>query len=143
MLLQFPALKEWWNKRQQHLGWTNQTLAEKSNVPIGTIKRIKSGEEDCKYSTMRLILLALIGGTTDEFACTEQVEQELLQLQKFEQQAAKLAEVETKNKALIERISTIDEQHRNDIRAIKQEYQEQIAFLKDELKAWQSLSKKE
>jgi predicted transcriptional regulator len=143
MLLPFSNLKQWWDKRQKFLGWTNKTLSDTSTVPLGTINRIKAGEEDCKYSTMRLILLALIGGTTDEFACTEQVEQELLQLQKFEQQAAKLAEVETKNKALIERISTIDEQHRNDIRAIKQEYQEQIAFLKDELKAWQSLSKKE
>jgi predicted transcriptional regulator len=143
MLLPFPNLKQWWDKRQKFLGWTNKTLSDTSTVPLGTINRIKAGEEDCKYSTMRLILLALIGGTTDEFACTEQVEKELLQLQKFEQQAAKLAEVETKNKALIERISTIDEQHRNDIRAIKQEYQEQIAFLKDELKAWQALSKKE
>ena len=143
MLLPFSNLKQWWDKRQKFLGWTNKTLSDKCTVPLGTINRIKAGEEDCKYSTMRLILLALIGGTTDEFACTEQVEQELLQLQKFEQQAAKLAEVEMKNKTLIERISQIDELHRNDIRAIKQEYQEQIAFLKDELKAWQSLSKKE
>lgn len=143
MLLPFSNLKQWWDKRQKFLGWTNKTLSDTSTVPLGTINRIKAGEEDCKYSTMRLILLALIGGTTDEFACTEQVEQELLQLQKFEQQAAKLAEVETKNKALIERISNIDEQHRNDIRAIKQEYQEQIAFLKEQLKMWQALSKKE
>lgn len=143
MLLPFPNLIQWWDKRQKHLGWTNKTLADKSTVPLGTINRIKAGEEDCKYSTMRNILIALIGGTTDEFACTEQVEQELLQLQKLEQQAAKLAEVETKNKTLIERISTIDEQHRKDIRIIKQEYQEEIAFLKEQLKAWQALRNKE
>lgn len=138
MLLPFPELKRWWDKRQKFLEWTNKTLADKCTVPLGTINRIKAGEEDCKYSTMRLILIALIGGTTNEFACTEQVEKELLQMEKLEQQAAKLAEVEAKNKALIERISTIDEIHRNDIRVIKQEYQEQIAFLKEQLKAWQS-----
>lgn len=138
MLLPFPNLMQWCSKRQKHLEWTNQTLADKSKVPVGTINRIKAGEEDCKYSTIRNMLIALIGGTTDEFACTEQVEQELLQLQKFEQQAAKLAEVEAKNKILIERISQIDEIHRSDIRIIKQEYQEEIAFLKDQLKAWQS-----
>lgn len=138
MLLPFPELKRWWDKRQKFLEWTNKTLADKCTVPLGTINRIKTGEEDCKYSTMRLILIALIGGTTNEFACTEQVEKELLQMEKLEQQAAKLAEVEAKNKALIERISTIDEIHRNDIRVIKQEYQEQIAFLKEQLKAWQS-----
>lgn len=139
MLLPFSDLMQWCGKRQKHLEWTNQTLADKSKVPLGTINRIKAGEYlDCKYSTIKNILIALIGGTTDEFACTEQVEQELLHLQKFEQQAAKLAEVEAKNKILIERISSIDEIHRNDIRIIKKEYQEEIAFLKDQLKAWQS-----
>lgn len=142
MLLPFSDLMQWCSKRQKHLEWTNQTLADKSKVPIGTINRIKAGEEDCKYSTMRNILIALIGGTTDEFACTEQVENELRQMEKLEQQAAKLAEVEAKNKALIERISTIDEIHRNDIRIIKQEYQEEIAFLKEQLKAWQSWQNK-
>lgn len=143
MLLPFPDLMQWCSKRQKHLEWTNQTLADKSKVPIGTINRIKAGEEDCKYSTIRNILIALIGGTTDEFACTEQVENELRHMEKLEQQAAKLAEVELKNKTLIERISSIDETHRNDIRIIKQEYQEEIAFLKEQLKAWQHLRNKE
>lgn len=142
MLLPFPELKKWWDKRQKHLDWTNKTLSDKCTVPLGTINRIKAGEEDCKFSTMRLILLALIGGTTDEFACTEQVENELRQMERLEQQAAKLSEVEAKNKTLIERISTIDETHRNDIRIIKQEYQEEISFLKEQLKAWQSLHNK-
>ncbi len=142
MLLQFPDLKDWWTKRQKHLAWTNQTLADKSNVPVGTINRIKAGEEDCKYSTMRNILIALIGGTTNEFACTEQVEKELQQMEKLEQQTAKLADVETKYEALKERMNTVDEQHRQDIRIIKEEYQEQIVFLKEQLRAWQTVSEK-
>lgn len=93
---------------------------------------------DCKFSTIRNILLALIGGTTDEFACTEQVEKELLQVERLERQTAKLAAVEAENERLKARFREIDEQHRNDIRIIKAEYQEQIAFLKEELKEWQS-----
>ena len=138
MLLQFPALKDWWTKRQKHLAWTNQTLADKSNVPVGTINRIKAGEEDCKYSTMRNILIALIGGTTNEFACTEQVEKELQQIEKLEQQTTRLSITEAENEKLKNRLDTIDEQHRKDIRVIKEEYQEQIMFLKEQLKAWQS-----
>lgn len=134
MLLPFAELMKWCDKRQKHLEWTIQTLATKSNVPIGTIKRIKAGEEDCKYSTIRSILIALIGGTTDEFSCTEQVEKEL-------QQAAKLSTVEAENERLKCRLNSIDELHRNDIRVIKEEYQEQIAFLKEELNAWRSLHK--
>lgn len=143
MLLSFSDLIQWCIKRQKYLEWTNQTLADKSTVPVGTINRIKVGDYlDCKYSTIRNLLIALIGGTTDEFSCTEQVEKDLKQLEQFEQQAAKLAAVEKENKALKARLSKIDEQHRKDIRAIREEYQEQLSFLKDELKAWRTWHQK-
>ena len=146
MLLPFHDLIQWCIKRQQHLGWTNQTFAERSNVPVGTISRIKAGEYvDCKYSTIKNLLIALIGGTTDEFACTEIVARELQQMEQLEQQAAKLAATEKENEALISRLEHIDEQHRMDIRVIREEYleqvtehKEQIAFLREQLKAWQS-----
>lgn len=142
MLLPFSDLMQWCAKRQKHLNWTNQTLAEKSKVPVGTINRIKAGEDDCKYSTIKSILIALIGGTTDEFACTEQVEKELRQMEELEQQAAKLADTEAKYEILKDRMNQIDELHRRDIRLIKEEYQDQIAFLKDELKAWKGMASK-
>ena len=139
MLLPFPELIKWCDKRQKHLGWTNQTLADKSKrVPVGTINRIKAGEEDCKFSTMQSLLIALFGGTTDEFACTEQVENELRQIEQLEKQAEKLLATEKENKALKNRINKMDELHRKDVRAIREEYQEQICFLKDQLKAWQT-----
>ena len=140
MLLPFTNLMQWCNKRQNHLGWTNKELAKTSKVPEGTISRIKAGEEDCKYSTIRNILIALIGGTTDEFACTEQVEKELRQIEQLEKQTARLSSVEEENERLKLHFSQIDEQHRKDIRAIREEYQEQIAFLKEQLKAWQARS---
>lgn len=135
MLLPFSDLMQWCAKRQKHLGWTNQTLADKSKVPVGTINRIKAGEEDCRYSTMRSILLALIGGTTDEWPCTAQVERELRQMEQLEQQAAKMSAVEAENAALKERLTNIDELHRQERVAIRTEYQEEISFLRDELKS--------
>ena len=138
MLLPFPDLMQWCIKRQKHLEWTNQTLADRSKVPIGTINRIKASEEDCKYSTIRNILIALIGGTTDEFSCTEQVEKELRQMEQLENQAERLSAAEAENERLNSILSKVDEQHRNDIHIIRQEYQEQIAFLKEQLKAWQT-----
>ena len=101
MLLPFHDLIEWCNARQKHLGWSNQTLADKSTVPIGTINRIKEGKyDDCKYSTIKHLLIALIGGTTDEFSCTEQVTRELQQKEWLEQQTAKLTAIETENMML-------------------------------------------
>ena len=140
MLLSFPDLIQWCIKRQKHLEWTNQTLADKSKVPVGTINRIKAGEYlDCKYSTIKNILIALIGGTTDEFSCTEQVEKELRQMEQLERQATRLTATEEENERLKAALSQIDERHRNDIRIIREEHQEQIAFLKEELKAWRNL----
>ena len=137
-LLPFPDLIQWCIKRQKHLGWTNQSWADHSKVPVGTINRIKAGDTDCKYSTIRYLAIALIGGTTDEFACTEQVVRELRQMEQLEQQASKLTDVETKYNALKDRMNQIDELHRQDIRTIRAEYQEQIVFLKEQLKAWQT-----
>ena len=145
-LLPFPELIKWCDKRQKYLGWSNQQLADhpKCKVPVGTINRIKSGDYfDCKFSTIRGMLIALIGGTTNEFACTEQVEKELQQMDQLEKQAAKLTETEAECKILKAHLSKIDEQHRADIRIIKQEYQEEIAFLKEELRAWRSWKQKQ
>ena len=143
MLLPFSDLKEWWAKRQKYLGWTNQVLADKSKTPVGTIYRVKSEEEDCKYSTMRNILIALIGGTSDEFSCTEMVEKELKQKEELELKTARVSAIEKENTILRNKLDSIDEQHRQDIRIIRAEYQERIDFLKDELKAWRSWHQKQ
>lgn len=144
MLLPFAELMQWLIKFQKYRGWSNQTWADNSNVPVGTINRMKAGDyTDCKYSTIRSLAISVMGGITDEFSCTEQVEKELQQLEEFEQQASKLTEVEAKYEALKDRMNHVDEQHRQDIRIIKDEYQEQIAFLKDELKAWRSWYQKQ
>ena len=118
MLLQFNDLIQWCNQRQKYLGWTNQDLADKSKVPSGTIGRIKAGDYmDCRYSTIKSMIIALIGGTTDEFSCTAQVEKELKQLEQLEQQAAKLSSVEKENEELKLRL---------------EEYRELNSFLKKE-----------
>ena len=146
-VLPFPDLIQWCIKRQKHLGWSNQTWADKSKVPVGTINRIKAGDyADCKYSTIKSLAISVIGGTTDEFSCTEQVERELRNMEQLEQQAAKLSIVEAENERLKFRLQQIDELHRQDIRAVKEEYQkqkveyqEEITFLREELKARRTL----
>lgn len=140
MLLPFAELIQWCTKRQKFLEWTNQDLAERSGVPLSTINRIKSGDYmDCKFSTIQRLLITLIGGTKDEFSCTAQVERELRHIEELEQQVENLPAILQENAEMKARLSCIDEQHRNDIRAIKAEYMEQIKFLMDELKAWRTL----
>lgn len=142
-LLPFPDLVKWCIKKQKHLGWSNQKLADKSRTPVGTINRIWGGDySDCKFSTIKSVLITLIGGTTDEFACTEQVEKEFQNIAQLEQQAAKLSTIEAENEMLKEQLRQIDELHRKDVRAIKEEYMEQITFLKEELQPWRTWHQK-
>lgn len=134
MLLPFPELIQWCNKRQKYRGWTNQMLAEYSNVPVGTINRIKAGEYmDCKYSTIRNLLITLIGGTTDEFSCTKQVEDELRQMDQLAQQAEALSAVEAENAGLRARLDTVDEQHRSEIQAMREEHRKQVDYLRRQI----------
>ena len=127
-LLPLPELMQWCIKEQKYLGWSNQKWADESKVPVGTINRLKAGEyADCKYSTIRSLALSLIGGTTDEFSCTEQVEKELQQIDQLERQAARMAAAERENEELKCRL---------------EECRELNAFLMDELKAWRSIHQK-
>lgn len=143
MILSFGELIAWCNKRQKDLGWTNQTLADRSTVAIGTINRIKVGDyADCKYSTIRNLLVALIGGISTEFPCKEKLENELKMIDSYNAQREKLLVLEKENQELRTRLDNMDELHRSDIRAVKTEYVEQIRFLKDELIAWRERGSK-
>lgn len=135
MLLPFSELIQWCNKRQKHLEWSNQTLANNSKVPIGTINRIKAGEYlDCKYSTIKHLLIALIGGTTDEFSCTEQVTRELRQIEELEEKAAKFTEIEAENEKLKAELLSLKEKElaftkENEILRLKLEHKDEIITL--------------
>lgn len=65
-------LLEWCRLRKQYLRWSNAYLAEKSNVPKGTIDSKLSGKNgDITYSTLQPILCALLGFDGVEIPCAE------------------------------------------------------------------------
>ena len=70
----------------------------------------------------------------------DKIAQELLKQPNIEEfidkEQAKALEEE--NAKLKDRLSQIDDLHRRDIRAVKEEYQEHIAFLKEQLRVWQA-----
>lgn len=128
LALPWPELLSWWKQRQLHLGWTNQVLSDNSTVPVGTINRIKAGEDDARYSTMRLIIHALMGGYSVEFPCQKKLDQEFAHIETLEKQCVELASV---NEDLAAQMKAMEEAHRNELLALKTEYKERIDFLKD------------
>lgn len=128
LALPWADLLNWWKERQKFLGWTNQTLSDLSGIPVGTINRIKAGEDDARYSTMRCIIHALMGGYSVEFPCQKKLDQEFAHIETLEKQCSELTSA---NEGLVARMQTIEETHRNDILAIVAEYKERIDFLKE------------
>ena len=99
-LLQLPfhELLIWLDKKQKALGWTNQRLADASEIPLGTISRIKAGDNaDCRYHTIRKLLVSVIGGISGEFPCNEKMEQHFQRMEELEKQAAKVNMLEKEN----------------------------------------------
>ena len=134
MKLPFPELLLWWNKRQKFLGWTNNKLEEESGIPLGTIVRIKGGDNaDCRYHTIRKITIALIGGVTGEFPCKEKMEQELQRMDTLEKQAALSLALEKENIELKARLLEIETIHRQDKSKINEEAQRKIDYLRSEI----------
>jgi predicted transcriptional regulator len=107
--LPWPELLAWWKKRQAHLGWSNQVLSDKSTIPLGTINRIKAGEDDCRYSTMRCIIHALMGSYSVEFPCQKKLDQEFAQLETLEKQCERLT---AENEQLLSQMKTMEEKHK-------------------------------
>ena len=125
--LPWADLLDWWKKRQALLGWTNQVLSEKSGIPVGTINRIKSSEDDCKYSTMRCIIHALLGSYSVEFPCQKKLDAEFAHIEELEKRCLELT---LEKEALLIRLQTLGEMHRSDMQEIRSEYVEMIDLLK-------------
>lgn len=127
MALPFPELLAWWKKRQALLGWTNQALYEKSGIPVGTLNRIKSSEDDCRYSTMRSVIHALMGGHSAEFPCQKKLDAEFAHIEELEKRCLELT---LEKEALLARLQTLAEEHRSDMQTIRNEFIERIDLLK-------------
>ena len=139
LILPFPDLLTWLAKKQKALGWSNQTLADHSNIPKGTIDRIKQGDySDCRYSTMRNLLVAVIGGVADEFPCKERLDKQRQRLEELEEENKRMTALEQENETLRKRLENMDTLHRADIRTIVDEYKEEVKFLKDIIRNMQS-----
>ena len=54
---------DWCRQRKAFLNWSNAKIAEKADMPKGTIDRLFAGEHiDFRYETIRPVLKALLGG---------------------------------------------------------------------------------
>lgn len=102
-------------KRKQFHGWTAQIVAEKSNMPVGTVGRFFSGElSDFRYDTVRRIVCVLwdvpVGECADTATSESELESEVKQLRaRVRYQEAAIAHQEEQIKRLNEQIDRKDD----------------------------------
>ena len=113
---------------------TNANISKDSGVSKATIEKIMAlnYDTDIMRATARRIELVVIGPVGDYVCCLDHEANDVDGVKKL------LTDAETENEQLKTRLRQLDDLHRQDIRAVKEEYQEQITFLKDELKAWRN-----
>ena len=113
-------------------GLKNADIAKGADVSTKTIEKVIAinTEQDIMRATARRIELAVIG-PVGVYSCFVDHE--------GANDSERISEISKENEQLKEQILHMGEQHRRDVRAVKEEYMEQIAFLREELKAWRSL----
>ena len=76
-------LLEWWKIRKKILGYTNEIIAERSLIPVGTINRVFSGKNpEFRYETAQSITKALLPNENQGNECEEQLNNKLKELEK-------------------------------------------------------------
>lgn len=76
-------LLEWWKIRKKILGYTNEIIAERSLIPVGTINRVFSGKNpEFRYETAQSITKALLPKELQGSECEEQLTNKLKELEK-------------------------------------------------------------
>ncbi len=112
-------LINWCKTRKQSLGLSNQRLAEKSGVPVGTIDRIMAGRYmEFRYSSIQPIVSVLIG-FKEETPLPENADEQQVQDYYETIEGYKLV-VENKNH-VIDELKVTCEQLAKEIEYLKQE----------------------
>ena len=115
---------------------TNSVIAKEADVSIGTIERIMAIniDQDIRRATARRIELAIIGSVGAHTCYLDYNDGTA---------AERIEKLTSENTELKNKLERIDELHRNDIRIIREEHKEEIAFLKEQLRAWQSRDRRD
>lgn len=139
MTLTTKEMLEWCRYWKDKLKWSNSYLAEKSNVPKGTIDRLislaKTNEvipAGVKLDTIRPIICALIGCSIEELEICEVVNTDLAE--KCERLSAQIAEAKEMIAIYREQNATYKKQIAALSKTVK-DYEKRIAALEKQLKA--------
>lgn len=140
MTLQFKELLARCKVAKKKAGVTNNQLAEKSGVPVGTIERIMAGNvEDAKFSTVQAIVSALlefmpeVGCPDDTTAGQEELQHRLAELEHIAEEKEKLER----------HLAALRVSHAAELETVHKDTQQRTAYLKGQLEKEEAQHEKE
>ena len=128
--LAMPVLRwcEWCHLRRDHLGWKNATIAEKAGVSKMSVDRIMSGDvKDLRITTMQAVSRALVNGVWGQSPCVlvTETEKEI-----YGDNPVIVAQCQQLQNSL----DTLSVEYKKEIAAVREEAQEKINFLREQVK---------
>jgi transcriptional regulator with XRE-family HTH domain len=119
---------EWCRLRRDFLGWKNNTIADKSGISKMSIERIMAGDsKDLRITTMQAVTRALVNGSWGQSPCVLVTETE--------------KEIYVDNPVIVAqcqqlqiKLDDLSEEYKKESAAIREEAQEKIDFLKDQVR---------
>lgn len=116
-IMTLAEIVEWARARKDYLKITNEEIADRANMPLGTVAPFMAGRlKNATLETIRPILMALVGGDLGEHPCPDSeslaaLEAELIELREFK--------------------ATVGEDHRSKINYLKHDIDRLEAQLDD------------
>lgn len=130
-------LLEWCKHRKKEMRMSNEDIADRTNVPKGTVDRVFSPRDaDYRFTTMQPIVCVLSGCNAEELDCEAAYltpSEALLEQVKAKDEIIRHLEEETKRQD--EHIKHLEAAAKADIERAKKEEAESIAYMKKKEKS--------
>lgn len=135
MALAATDLIAWCKDRKKQLDLSNADIAERSNVPKGTVDRIFGKEvfTEFRFSTIQPIIRVLTGCKMEDLDCMNQTTPDQALLNTIEKQNDYIKSLEKENAYL----SKQEEHYEKEYKRLEMQYQTQIDDFKKERKILQ------
>lgn len=125
MALAATDLLAWCKDRKKKLDLSNAEIAEKSNVPKGTIDRLFGKEEftEFRFSTIQPVIRVLTGCKLEDLDCADPVRADQTLIDMIEKQKHEIESLKKENAYLLRQ----EERYALDYKEKQKEYHENIA----------------
>ena len=135
-MLSPPEVIDWCRKRKKFLGLSNKDIAERAQIPLGTVDRLLGGNyADYKHSTIQPLLRALTGDGLGELPCPTTQPEVADLMEKYNKACARVDYLESHYQEDMQRVRADDQRQIDHLNAEIADFKEELDFKRQQLRA--------